>query len=254
MLKKINGFMETHQNKICMGFLVIALIMFATSIYLENNREVVTIHVVSDSSSPISTAPGELEKKVVEAILTTDYNKVSTESTETELLQDLQPAETETRNASLQKKFTSVDLVNLETNEEYQVKMVEEPTLFLQNIGDVTRNTKYIAELKDLEETAEKMYVVIETKMPISEAYYTITSKSNGMELYRGKEKLVHLVDGKVKHTLQLNKSVFKESGFCPEWENEIIEFHLATGYDSSIQVQPNFPNQKKLVSLNSRN
>lgn len=254
MFKKINGFMERNQNKIWMGFLAVALVLFATSIYLENNREVITIQVVSDASNPISTAPSEFEKEVVEAVMTADYSQVSTEPTNYELVQNLQPVEKETLDASLQKKFVSVDLVNFDTNEDYRVTVVEGPTLVLQNIGDVTRNTKYIAELKDLEETDDKMRLVVETKMPISEVYYTVTSKSNGMELYRGKENLVHLIEGKVKHTLQLNKTVFEKSGFCPEWENEIIEFHFASGYDSSIQVQPNFPNTKKLVSMGTRN
>ena len=253
MFKKMADFLENHQRKIWIGFGVLALVLLATSIYLQNTREIFTINVVSEADT-MSTAPTDFEFEMLEDVAAVDYSNVSTAPIEGDtLVQNLVPLKKLEREAVLQKSVPAdaeVELVDLETRTEHIVRITEEPTLVLKDLGDISKNNYYIAELKELANNDKEFKVGIVTDMPVMTAYYVITAKTTGIELYRGSIGLVHNIKGDVQHSLTLNKAVFGRDDFLPEWKNEVIKFYFETGYDSNVVVEPNFITAKKFVSI----
>lgn len=237
-MKKFNEVMKRHENKIYVAIFLIGMLAIA-SLLIFGRGEVITIKIVSPEAELASI-------ESVEPIAKEDL--VSIEDVEYPSKDELTPiADIESSN----KRLKAIAVRTYEDGQvyNYNVQEIREPELILANVKDVTKNSYYTAELKRLAQNDEYSEIEVLTDMPVSEVYYTITDRTTGIELYRGKAGLV-IHQTKNYCNIKAHKYVFESENFRPEWENEEITYYLQSGKDSSIKITPNFDTSKRFATI----
>ena len=138
---------------------------------------------------------------------------------------------------------TSVEKVEQEVVESDDfLERVEKPELVLTKVGAGMVNNYNYATLDKYSVEEDGISVVVSTDAGIADVYYELLN-DNGDIVYKGAEGVSFGVNGDT-HNVFFNKIVFnndleQDVKLNPEWVNCKIRFHLITGRDTSVVVEP---------------
>lgn len=141
-------------------------------------------------------------------------------------------------------KVEDVKEVNQEVVEkENAFEQVETPELILTKLGAAVANNYNYATLDRYSVDDYTVSATVSTDAGIYDTYYELLDE-NGNIVYKGTVGLSFGVSGD-SHNVSFNKLVFdnknteQEDTLNPEWKDCKIRFHLLTGKDTSVIIEP---------------